>query len=463
MTAGEAPSGQLSGPVNPAAAPPSNEPPPWLRRALLMFFVGVVVLGIAFWLFMQLRSLLLLLLVSLFLSLVMEPGVNALSRWGWRRDVATAVVMTVIMVGLGVFTVLMASLLVDQTSTLIRNVPTYAEQGVNFYNDRFEPDLSSSLLLEQLNRFSSELGSIAGGVATSAADVGAAAGLLIFQVLAVALFAVYMTADAPRLRRVVCSLMPPARQRVVLHAWEIAIDQTGSYLYSRGLLAIISAVAHAALLLYLDLPFAIVLALWIGTVSQFIPTIGIYLAGVIPVVVALGNDPLDALWLVIFMTLYQQIENFLLSPRLTAETMSLHPAVAFGAVLAGGYILGAIGAFIALPVTASIQAFASNYLRMHDVVLNPLTNQPVDDEPDPKQVRQRDRRWRLPWSRRPSPETTAPGKQVLTQSSPGEPGAGGSAAPRNADAGAADDDTATGTAGTGATASFGADVSSGRD
>ena len=66
--------------------------------------------------------------------------------------------------------------------------------------------------------------------------------------------------------------------------------------------------------------------------------------------------------------IYQQIENYLLAPRVTAETMEIHPAVAFGAVIAGASILGPVGALLALPAGATIQAFVSTYVHRHEVV-----------------------------------------------------------------------------------------------
>ena len=64
---------------------------------------------------------------------------------------------------------------------------------------------------------------------------------------------------------------------------------------------------------------------------------------------------------------YQQIENIVLSPRITARTMSLHPAVAFGSVLVGTSLLGVVGALVALPATAIVQAFISTYVEQHHV------------------------------------------------------------------------------------------------
>ncbi len=122
------------------------------------------------------------------------------------------------------------------------------------------------------------------------------------------------------------------------------------------------------MLLLIGVPFAVPLALWVGVLSQFIPAVGTYLAAVAPVLVALFSDPITAVWVIIALVAYQQVENFFLQPRITARTMALHPAVAFGAVLAGAGLLGAIGALIALPTAAIIQAFISTYLEQHEVI-----------------------------------------------------------------------------------------------
>jgi hypothetical protein len=69
-----------------------------------------------------------------------------------------------------------------------------------------------------------------------------------------------------------------------------------------------------------------------------------------------------------YVLLYQQVENYWLSPKISANTMSLNGGVAFGAALAGGAIAGPMGAFTALPVAALISSFISNYIASHAVV-----------------------------------------------------------------------------------------------
>jgi predicted PurR-regulated permease PerM len=115
------------------------------------------------------------------------------------------------------------------------------------------------------------------------------------------------------------------------------------------------------------------MALWVGLVSQFLPVIGTYLAGVLPVLLTFIESPTKALIILGFIFFYQQVENYLFSPRITARTLELHPALAFGGALAGAAVLGPIGALLALPAAAMGQALISAWGVRHDVIDDPLT------------------------------------------------------------------------------------------
>jgi predicted PurR-regulated permease PerM len=196
---------------------------------------------------------------------------------------------------------------------------------------------------------------------------------VIFQALSVLLFTYYLVADGPRLRRSICSRLPPVRQQRVLQAWELAITKTGGYLYSRALLALLSTFFHWVVFQALGTQAPIALALWVGLVSQFLPVVGTYLAGILPVLVTFLDSPLKAAIVTGFIIIYQQIENYFFAPRITARTMELHPAVAFGAALAGASLLGFVGALLALPAAAMAQALASEWGKRYDVVDSHLT------------------------------------------------------------------------------------------
>jgi predicted PurR-regulated permease PerM len=354
-----------------ADASPAPDPramPAWLPRAIGLFMLGIAGLFVLQWLLLRLRTLLILLFVSLFLAIAIEPAVNALARRGWRRGAATAVVFLGLFVAAVGFLVAMGSLVVSQFSSLADAVPGYVEETIAFVNRTFGANLSSDTLVAQLSSAESPVRKFATGLAGSALGIGVQLLTLVFQLLTVVLFTFYFAADGPHFRRAVLSVLAPRRQREALRAWDVAVGQTGGYVYSRVLLAAASATATGLFLWLIGVPYPVPLAIWVGLVSQFVPTVGTYLAGALPVLVALLSDPLDAVWVVAFIVAYQQFENYLLAPRITARTMSLHPAVAFGAVIAGAALLGGVGALLALPVAASLQAFFSTYVRRHEVV-----------------------------------------------------------------------------------------------
>jgi predicted PurR-regulated permease PerM len=356
--------------------------PPWLRRAIVLLLLGAAMLYIAFWLVGRLRSLIVMLLVSLFLAFAMEPAANYLARRGWRRGLATATVFAVLVGVVVVAVTAFGSLFVDQVSQLVDAIPGYAQQLVDFLNAQLGTDLEGDKLANEL-RSNQGVRSFVSGVAAAAVGLSTTLVGLVLQSFTVGLFTFYLVADGPRLRRTVCSVLPPDRQQLALRIWELATESTGGYVYSRALLAGVSAAATTLFLALVGVPYPFALGIWVGLVSQFVPTIGTYLAGALPVLIALFHDPVDAVWVLAFITVYQQFENLVLSPRVTARTMSLHPALAFGAVIAGGAILGPIGALLALPAAASIQALVSLYVHRYEVVASPLIG---EQTPDPGQA-----------------------------------------------------------------------------
>jgi len=347
--------------------------PTWLPRAMLLFFAGIAALFTVAWLIRELRELLLILLVSLFLAFALEPAVNYLARRGWRRGLATGLVCVAVVVAIAGFVAAMSVLVVDQVSNFADDAESYGSQIEDYAKDWFDADIDVD---ETVDDLTAEDGPLREFAANNAADIAAAVVGGVFQAFTVALFTFYLVADGPRLRRTICSLLRPERQREVLRAWELAIDKTGGYIYSRSLLAGLSALATWLALSIIGVPYALALALWVGIISQFVPVVGTYIAGALPVVIAGLNDPVDIIWTLGFIIVYQQIENYLLAPRITAHTMELHPAVAFGTVIAGAALIGPVGAVLALPAAAVGQAFVSTYVQRHDVVESELTHEP---------------------------------------------------------------------------------------
>ncbi|OIJ64696.1 AI-2E family transporter [Streptomyces mangrovisoli] len=322
------------------------------------------------WAFHQLTGLLINILIAFFLALAMEPAVARMSARGMRRGLATFLVFLGLVIVVAGFITLLGSMLAGQIIKLVEGFPDYLDSLIHWVNSTFHTKLRRVDIQEGLLR-SDWLKKYAQNSAAGVLDVSTQVLGGLFQLLTIGLFSFYFAADGPRLRRALCSVLPPARQAEVLRAWQIAIDKTGGYLYSRGLMALISGIAHYILFQALGIPYAPVLGVWVGFVSQFIPTIGTYLAGALPMLIAFTVNPWYALWVLIFVVIYQQFENYVLQPKLTSKTVDIHPAVAFGSVVAGTALLGAVGALISIPAVATLQAFLGAYVKRYDVEDDP--------------------------------------------------------------------------------------------
>jgi predicted PurR-regulated permease PerM len=276
------------------------------------------------------------------------------------------------MLSLGVsvvaFVAVFGTLLVDQLTELVTALPDTIETAVERVNDwfgtTFEPgDITDSLRLtpERIEDLARELTPGVVGIISSLFG-------LLFQTFTFLLILFYMSAEAPQLRRTVSSWFPPRQQAVIATVWEITIQKAGGYVTARLLLAGLSSFVTGIFFYVIDLPFWLPLAIWTGVVSQFIPTVGTYIAIAVPAVIALADQPVDALWVVAFGTAYQQVENYVFSPRITSRTVSVHPAVAFAAVLVGASLFGPLGAFVSVPVVAAGQAVIETYGHRYELV-----------------------------------------------------------------------------------------------
>lgn len=369
----------------------TDDVPRWLRRAIALFFGWALAIAAALWVLHRLRSLVIMIVIALFLSMAMEAPVKFLVKRGWRRGTATGLTLIVVLVVTISFVAALGSIVVDQVSALVSDAPRYVRKVTHFLNDDFGLGIDPKNLIREVQSKNGAVQTFARDLADSAPQfaLGIATGLL--QIVTTIIFAFYLTADGPKFRRAICSRLPRARQEVVLETWELAIEKTGAYLYSRAILATASSFASWLFFDFvLHLPSPVALGIFVGVTSQFIPTIGTYIAMVLPALVAVVNDPGDTLWVIVGLTAYNQFENYILMPRVARFTLKIHPAITIGAVFAGGLLFGGVGAVLALPVAAVLQAMLSTYTDEYRVVETELTREP----------RVRKHRIRRIWSRR---------------------------------------------------------------
>src|SRR4051794_31963552 len=370
----------LQRPPTDSAGWPRQEPP-WLRRGVLLVLAVVAGYQIALWLFTNLRGFLGLLFLSWLFAVGIEPVVDALVRRGLRRGAATGLVMLGLVAAAVGFVAVFGALLVDQLAELVSALPDAVADVVRWANRTFGTTFQPEDIVTSLQLTPARVQQLVQDLTPGLVGILSKLVGLVFQAFTFLLFAFYMSAQGPALRATVSTWFPPRHQRVIATVWEIAVDKTGGYLLSRLLLALLNAAATGVLLWAIGVPYWLPLAIWTGVISQFIPAVGTYLAIAVPALIALSAQPIDAVWVVLFGTVYQQLENYLIGPRITAATVAVHPAVAVGAVIVGAALFGPMGALVAIPVVAAVQAVIETYGHGYELVAEEQPGEQADHEP----------------------------------------------------------------------------------
>jgi len=187
----------------------------------------------------------------------------------------------------------------------------------------------------------------------------------------------------PQLQVWVARLFPAKTQVLVGNVWRITAQKTGGYVGARVVLGTINAVTSGIVFLVIGLPYWLPLALWTGVVAQFVPTIGTYIAIVLPVLVGLlSPHPWIGIVALGWALLYQQVENLTIEPKISAKAVDVNPAVSFGAVLLGAALFGVAGAFLAVPVVAMLLALLDIYGKRYDLIAeSPGPDKPAAEPP----------------------------------------------------------------------------------
>ncbi|MDI9976415.1 AI-2E family transporter [Rhodococcus sp. IEGM 1307] len=344
----------------------TGDAPRWLLPSILYVLLAVAAYQLSGWLFVNLRSFLGLLFLAWLFSITIEPVVDWLERRGLRRGAATGLVLFALFVFAIGFLALFGTLLAQQLAQLLKALPGALSSVTDWSNRVFDTDFATGedlihLTPETIRDLAERFTPGVLGVLSSLLGV-------VFQMLTLLLFVFYMSAQGPALRRTISSWFPARQQRAISVVWEISVEKAGGYVVSRLILAAVSSVATGIFLVAIGVPYWLPLALWTGIVSQFVPTLGTYLAIALPAIIAAASQPMDGVWVIVFGTVYQQIENYVLHPRITSATVSIHPAVAFGSVIVGASLFGPVGALVSVPVVAAIQALVETYGRRYELV-----------------------------------------------------------------------------------------------
>jgi predicted PurR-regulated permease PerM len=374
-----------------AHTPPGHEPRPLttvafdsrqLRRSVISVLLIVTLWLVGLGVFSAIGHFLFIMMLSWLFAIAMEPAILRLTARGVRRGTATGIVGTFVLLCVLAMAAVFGNLFFTQLQQLITSLPTTVTQTVDWVNTHTNLKLDPTKITDELKLTPEQIGSwttqIAGGVVGIVTQLFS----LLLEVFTFFVFAFYIAADGPQIRRAIGRWMPPERQEVFVTVWDIAAQKTGGYVLSKVVLAALSAGFHAVFFSTIGVPYWLPLALLVGITAQFIPVVGTYIGIVIPVLFVVFTSPLKAVAIIVFATFYQQIETYLFTPRVSKRTMDVNSGIALAAVFIGAAIWGPIGALIGIPLAAAVVAVVGTYGRRYELVPQLAAPELDDDDAD---------------------------------------------------------------------------------
>ena len=348
----------------------SNNPPRWLWKYTI-YVITLIWLSIALVNVLKtLNGFILIVLMSFLTACALEQPVNYLQKKGMRRSLATLLTLFMVLASLISIILLGGAVVISQITSLKKTAPDIAAEIASWAGS-FGYNIDTESVSNQVTNW------IANTLQQNASGLLTSTGLITANIAVAALIIYYLVAEGPKIRRNICSLLPQKKQQRVLDVWVAAIDKAGGYFISRAILAVLATISSYIFFIAAGVQYAIALAVWVGVISQLIPAVGTYLASALPIIVAVQNGPSTIVYVIIFLLVYQQIENYFIAPKISNRVMQIHPAIAFVSAIIGAIISGIIGALIAIPLVATVQAAISASLERHELIENELLKQPV--------------------------------------------------------------------------------------
>lgn len=305
-----------------------------------------------------------LIAVAFFLTLSLDPVVGLLVRRGLRRGVSVSIVFALVVLVFVLIGLVVVPPVSQQATDLVNRAPSLVNDVLNAQWVR-DLDRNYQVLGRLQTEFNSRitdstfLSQVAGGLLGAGQIIASG----IFSTLTVLVLTLYFLVSLPSLKQAAYAVVPASRRPRVISLSEEIMRRVGSYAISQVAVAAFNAFCSYIMMSLVQIPYAAVLAVGVGVLG-LVPMIGATLGASLVAFVALFDDPKKAVIALVYFIVYQQLENYLLAPRIMQRTVSVPGAVTVVAALAGGALLGMVGALIAIPTAAGL-------LLLYDEVLVP--------------------------------------------------------------------------------------------
>lgn len=330
------------------------------RRGLLQhspfalgFFLAVGAL-LAHWLgglLLSISPILVLIVVAMFLAAGLNPLVEALGRRGLSRAWSVLVVIVVVLAAIALFLVALVPVISDQVSAIISNAPDWFE---TLRRNRTVQRLDEQFDVVQRAQDFVQKGSFGSQVFGGVVGVGMAVLSALANTFIVVVLTLYFLASLPSIKRAAYRLAPASRRPRVQQLGDQIVSNVGSYVSGAFVVGFCAGLSSLVFLLVVGLnEYAVALALVVALLDV-IPMIGATLGAVVVTAIGFATDPKIGLACLVFYVIYQQLENYVIYPRVMSRSVDIPGSLIVIAALVGAALLGVVGALLAIPTAAAI-------------------------------------------------------------------------------------------------------------
>ncbi|MFN6292090.1 MAG: AI-2E family transporter [Candidatus Nanopelagicaceae bacterium] len=295
-----------------------------------------------------------LIIISLFLAMGLNPAVESLQSRKMKRGAAVSIVVATALVVIVLFALVVIPPVFSQANELIDGAPQLID---SLKNNRTIAELNTQYgVIDTLqSKFQSWVsdGKLLTGAFGGVVGVGRTVLSGAFSTLTVLVLTLYFLSSLPSVTRIFYRLAPASRRERVSKIGDAIISRVGAFVGSQVLIAALAATFVFFLSLGLELPYAAALGMVILFVA-LIPLVGHFIGASIVILVALTQSPTKALLALVLYTLYVQIENYVITPRIMKRSLSIPGLVTIVAALLGTSLLGLVGGVLAVPIAAAI-------------------------------------------------------------------------------------------------------------
>jgi predicted PurR-regulated permease PerM len=295
-----------------------------------------------------------LIIISLFLAMGLNPAVDYLQSRKLKRGASVGVVVVVALLVIILFALVVIPPVFSQANDLIDSAPQLID---SLKNNRTIAELNNQYgVIDTLQaKFESWVtdGKILTGAFGGVVGVGRTVLSGAFSTLTVLVLTLYFLSSLPSVTKIFYRLAPASRRERVSKIGDAIISRVGAFVGSQVLIAALAAIFVFFLSLGLNLPYAAALGMVILFVA-LIPLVGHFIGASIVILVALTESPTKALLALILYTLYVQIENYIITPRIMKRSLSIPGLVTILAALLGTSLLGLVGGLLAVPIAAAV-------------------------------------------------------------------------------------------------------------